>query len=232
MRLRASIALLLALLVCACLCTLATDTSASASAPTRRPRRTPPTPAAAPGLFSAIEGSEKGFSYRLSNFKVVRIDWGALNFPPSPDPVTRLRLNDTRVHATLDWRYKLKFFPWVPRGSGALRLSVAVQSIDATFYPSPPVLGRPPRPRRRGDGSPEAVMAAALPRSDVRLRSLAVELGDVKATVTRSWFSWLYNIILSFFKSNVRAALKAQLESAVAAVARSPDPGAALRRML
>jgi len=59
-----------------------------------------------------------------------------------------LSLLNTVVTAQCDWSYAFRWFPWIPRGSGWVRLTVTLSSVNASFARSRPSL-RPPAPALR-----------------------------------------------------------------------------------
>jgi len=134
-------------------------------------------------VVPTVEGKESGFYYKLSNFKLKQLDIRSIDV--ATNGVLRVDIRDTVIKTTLDWKYKKKKIPWIPRGSGWLEANLHAGDIGGAFTVS-------------------TIQTPTGLKPVVKLSGLTVEINEVKIKTHGSLFSWLYNLVIKLFKSKIR----------------------------
>ncbi len=171
-----------------------------------------------------LSGTQSGFNYRVWDVSIIDIHWGNASFPrstppsllgvaplPSAPPAGRTTvhavLGPTRIRAKFRWKYALKHFPYIPRGSGWVDVRLPVKSLAASFTPA----------LTRSPGSPGGVGVS------LRLRAVSAKVDGTVVQVHGSWLSWAYDGILYLLRRKVDRWAAQGLEAAAAEADKAGD---------
>lgn len=138
-----------------------------------------------------ISGRESGFNYEVRSIKIK--EFNIASFTLSVTSGVRVDLRGIYGKAGMDWKYKLKKWPHLPKGSGTADATMDVSDIGATF----------------------ALAVTADGRPSIRINEVTVDIHKITIKTHGSLFSWLYNLIIKAFQGTFKRAVEKGLKNAL-----------------